>query len=183
MVAPPDIIIIRGAPGSGKSQVAKALSSFYPKGVRLEVDTLRNMVISVNWTDQKEHIQLLEVAAELTKNFLKRKLKPAIVVDTFSGNKLEKFLKDLQNRKKKVLKVEIFSLYCSDAELVRRLKARKIGGFKDFEISKEINVYTQNLKFENEIKIDTTTLSVKEIAGKFAKEWPWLLNGNYEKHK
>jgi predicted PilT family ATPase len=36
-----DIIIIRGAPGSGKSQTAKSLSKYYPKGERLEVDSIR----------------------------------------------------------------------------------------------------------------------------------------------
>jgi uridine kinase len=35
-----DIIIIRGCPGSGKSQTAKSLSQYFPEGVRLEVDTI-----------------------------------------------------------------------------------------------------------------------------------------------
>ena len=62
-VPTPDVIILRGAPGAGKSALSKELAKRFPKGVRLEVDTLRSMVISVDWTNQQEHKDLLQVAA------------------------------------------------------------------------------------------------------------------------
>ena len=68
-----DIIIIRGAPGSGKSQTAKSLSQVFPKGVRLEVDTIRQMVISVDWKNQQEHIDMLQASTKLVYEFLQLK--------------------------------------------------------------------------------------------------------------
>jgi adenylate kinase family enzyme len=76
-----DIIIIRGCPASGKSQTAKKISKSFPKGVRLEVDTLRQMVISVDWTNQQEHINLLQVSTGLVIDFLKLGFSPVIVIE------------------------------------------------------------------------------------------------------
>src|ERR1700740_2801409 len=95
----PDIIIIKGAPGSGKTETGKLLANHFPKGVRLEVDTVRSMVISVDWTNQKEHIQLLDMSAKITVDFLKTGLSPVILIDTFSGDKLNGFLKTINGLK------------------------------------------------------------------------------------
>jgi predicted kinase len=93
----PDVIILRGAPGVGKSTLAKELAQHFPKGVRIEVDTLRGMVISVDWTNQQEHKDLLQVAAQLTRQFLGLGFKPVLVVDTFSGDKVKDFLDTVNN--------------------------------------------------------------------------------------
>ena len=76
-----DIIILRGAPGSGKSQTAKSLSKFFPKGAKLEVDVLRQMVISVDWKNQKEHINLLQVSTGLVYDFIWQGFNPVIVTE------------------------------------------------------------------------------------------------------
>src|SRR5882724_2148092 len=90
-----DIIILKGAPASGKSQTAQRLTQFFPKGVKVEVDILRQMVISVEWTNQEEHINVLQVSARLVHDFLKLGFKPVIVVDTLSGDKITKYLETL----------------------------------------------------------------------------------------
>ena len=77
-----DIIIIKGAPASGKSHTAKSLSKHFPKGARIEVDNLRNMVISVDWKNQTEHINILNLSANLVNEYLQLGFKPVIVVDT-----------------------------------------------------------------------------------------------------
>ncbi len=158
-----DVIIIRGAPGSGKSETAKALSHYFPKGVRLEVDTLRNMVVSVDWTNQKEHITLLEISARLTLQFLSSGFKPVIVVDTFSGDKLTGFLEILKQQNA-ALFINIIGLYASEESLKNRLDNRTDGLFKDFEISKKLNAQTLKNKFETELQIDTTTLTKEKTA-------------------
>src|SRR4051812_35009310 len=91
-----DIIILRGAPGSGKSETAKSLSQWFPKGVRLEVDTLRQMVVSVDWKNQQEHINMLQASAGLVYDFLKCGFSPVIVVDTFSGDKVIRFVQRIR---------------------------------------------------------------------------------------
>jgi chloramphenicol 3-O-phosphotransferase len=162
---PADIIILRGAPGSGKSQTAKSLSQFFPKGVRLEVDTIRQMVVSVDWKNQQEHINMLQVSAGLACNFLKRGFSPVIVVDTFSGDKIIGFMNRIRHLDSK-LAISVFGLFTTDDELERRLALRQNGEFKDVEICKRLNNDVLKIKHETEFQIDTTGLLPVETAHK-----------------
>lgn len=159
-----DIILLRGAPCSGKSQVAKCLSEFFPKGVRMEVDTLRNMVVSVDWTNQEEHINILHLSSKSVYHFIQLGFSPVIVVDTFSGNKIQKYIQDLYKLDKS-LSIKIFGLYTSEDELKRRIALRKHGEFRDFKICKRLNEEVLKLKYDNEYQIDTTGLLPKDSAG------------------
>lgn len=152
-----DIIIIRGAPGSGKSQTAKNLSKHYPKGVKMEVDVLRQMVISVDWKNQDEHINLLTLSTRLVYDFLNLGFSPVIVVDTFSGDKIEKYLEHLYELKQE-LSIKIFGLYVTEEELRRRLEFRTSDEFRDFPICKKLNDDLLKKKYANECQIDTTGL-------------------------
>ncbi len=158
-----DIIILKGAPGSGKSQTAKSLSQFFPNGVRMEVDTLRQMVIAVDWKNQAEHINILQASTGLVYDFIKLGFSPVIVVDTFSGNKIKEYLKrvyELDN----TLSVKIFALFTTEEELKKRLELRPNEEFKDFGISKKLNEDTIKHKDGNEVQIDTTGLLPIETA-------------------
>lgn len=160
-----DIIIIRGAPGSGKSQTAKSLSQFFPKGVRLEVDTIRQMVISVDWKNQQEHIDMLQASTKLVFDFLQFAYSPVIVVDTFSGDKINKYLDTLYQLDKD-LSIKIFGLYTTDDELKRRLDLRTSAEFKDFPICKRLNDDVRKWKHDSEYQVDTTGLSPTQTAEK-----------------
>ena len=158
-----DIIIIRGAPGSGKSQTAKSLTQFFPKGVKLEVDTLRQMVISVDWKNQEEHIHLLRVSTGLVHDFLKLGFSPVIVVDTFSGDKIIKYIESLYQLDK-TLSLKLFGLYVTDEELRRRLDLRSEPEFRDFGICKKLNDDLLKIKYNRECQIDTTGLLPMQTA-------------------
>lgn len=158
-----DIIIIRGAPGSGKSQTAKCLAEFFPQGVRMEIDKLRSMVISVDWTNQTEHINILEISTKLICDFLEIGFKPIIVIDTFSGDKILKFLTDLQEINNE-LNIAAFGLYTSTKELTKRINKRKKGEFKDVAICLKLNEDLLKIKSENEMQIDTTSRKPQETA-------------------
>lgn len=160
-----DVLAIKGAPGVGKSSAAKSLAPFFPRGVKIEVDILRKMVVSVDWKNQAEHIALLQVAARLTHDFLQMGYRPAIVVDTFSGDKIHRFLEDLK-KLDGVRTAKVFSLYVSDLELQRRLQARPADEFKDFGISAKLNADVQRLRHPSEYQIDSTDLTPEEIAGR-----------------
>jgi len=158
-----DIIIIRGAPGAGKSQSAKCLSKFYPEGVRLEVDILRSMVISVDWTNQSEHINMLNISTKLVYDFIKLGFRPVIVVDTFSSDKIVKYLDNL-NQLDKDLSIRVFGLYTSEEELKRRIQSRKKGEFRKYDICQRLNEEVMKKKYAGEYQIDTTGLLAKETA-------------------
>ena len=169
MKAGTDVIIIRGAPASGKSQVAKCLAQFFPKGVKVEVDSLRKMVISVDWTNQSEHISMLQVSARLVYDFLKLDFKPVIVVDTFSGDKIDKFLESLSQFDRSI-SVKLFALYVTEDVLKKRLELRSGSEFRDFKICKKLNEDVLKIKQASEYQVDTSALSPMQAAEKIRNE-------------
>ncbi|MBE0662283.1 MAG: AAA family ATPase [Bacteroidales bacterium] len=158
-----DIIIIKGAPATGKSTTAKELAKYFPRGVRMEIDNLRSMVISVDWTNQKEHVDILNISIQLITSFYELQLKPIIVVDTFSGDKIHAYYEQLISVGKD-WKISIFGLYASENEIQKRLDIRSDDKFKDFEICKKLNSDTKKYQHEYELQIDTTDLTAKETS-------------------
>ncbi len=158
-----DIIIIRGAPASGKSQTAKSLATFFPKGVRIEVDNLRNMVISPDWKNQKEHISILSLSAKVVTEFLQLGFKPVILVDTFSGDKIIKYLEELWQLNSE-LSIRIFGLHVSDQELIKRIESRESWEFRDKDICLRLNEDVLKYKRDLEYQINTTGIEPMETA-------------------
>jgi tRNA A37 N6-isopentenylltransferase MiaA len=158
-----DVILIKGAPGVGKSQTAKSLTKYFPNGVRMEIDNLRSMVISVDWTNQNEHINILSLSTNLVIDFLKLEYSPIIVVDTFSGNKIINYIEKLKSIQNDLF-VKIFGLYTSENELKKRIDLRNDDEFKDFDSCKKLNKDTIKFKQKDEILIDTTGLHSENTA-------------------
>ncbi|MCX6312096.1 MAG: AAA family ATPase [Bacteroidetes bacterium] len=152
-----DIIILRGAPASGKSQSAKSLATFFPKGVRIEVDNLRNMVISPDWKNQSEHINILSLSTKVVAEFIQLGFRPIIVVDTFSGDKMNKYLEELRQLNPE-LSIKIFGLHVSEEELIKRIESRESWEFKDVNICVRLNGDVLKFKHDSEYQINTTGL-------------------------
>lgn len=166
---PPDVIIIRGAPGVGKSLASKCLASHFPKGVRIEVDILRAMVISVDWTNQTEHINILLIATGAVRDFLKLGYKPVIVVDTFSGNKLTQFLNNICAHGN-CLDIHAFALVAASEVLNIRVENRPLGQFKEIDICQKLNKAVLKHIHPIEKLIDNSNLTPEETADMILKQ-------------
>jgi len=163
MVSVPDIILIKGAPGVGKSTAARLLASSFPKGALVEVDSLRKMVINVDWTCQREHIDLLRLAAVFADGLVGSGISPVLVVDTFSGDKVDCFLGAFhQGRPGRC--TAIFSLHASPEALSMRLMGRNANEFRDLDVSLRINQDVLNLRKSDEFIIDTTEMSPTQVS-------------------
>lgn len=162
ILEPAGVIIIRGAPGVGKSEAARGLARHFPGGTRIEVDNLRSMINSVRWTDQQEHKNLLQVAARLTGDLLALGFIPAIVVDSFSGDKVDAYLDTLRQLNPAV-GVWLFGLYATEAALQSRLEGRRDDQFKDFAIARKINADLSRFRHLDEVQIDTSILTQHEV--------------------
>ncbi len=159
----PDVIVIRGAPGVGKSSTAKWLAGSFPGGSRVEVDVLRKMVISVNWKKQDEHVLMLDVAAGLVHDLAEAGFRPVIVVDTFSGDKVTRFLEILRTQRE-TRTFLVFSLYASETSLQQRLHERPSDEFRDFEIAKRLNDDIHRFPAPGEQLVDSSDLSPDQVA-------------------
>ncbi|BDG02843.1 AAA family ATPase [Anaeromyxobacter oryzae] len=154
--SPPDVIIIRGAPGSGKSQTAKLLASRLESGVRMEVDALRSMVFPVDWTNQAEHVSVLVVA-----DFVRLGHRPVIVVDTFSGDKVVRFLSDLRELHR-AIEVRVFALLVAPAVLRARVLQRPACGFRDVDVSLKLTADVLKHLQPFERLVDNSSLTPEE---------------------
>ena len=121
------------------------------------------MVISVDWTNQSEHINMLNISTKLVYDFIKLGFHPVIVVDTFSSDKIVKYLDNL-NQLDKDLSIHVFGLYTTEEELKRRIQSRKKGEFRKYDICQRLNEEVMKKKYVGEYQIDTTGLLAKETA-------------------
>jgi predicted kinase len=159
----PDVIVVRGAPGSGKTLTTKCLARRFPGGVRIEVDTLRSMVISVNWTSQPEHIAILSLSAELVVGFLRLGYGPVLVDDTFSGDKLAAFVAQLRSRQPDI-DARLFALTTEPTVLDRRVESRPADHFKDRGICQRLNADVPRHMQPGELLIDNSALTPEQTA-------------------
>jgi adenylate kinase len=83
-----DIIIIRGAPGVGKTTLARKFKKYYPDGVTIEVDYVRGMINGAKWVDRTEHRRGLTATWAICSTYLGYGYKPIIVVDTFTSSRM-----------------------------------------------------------------------------------------------
>lgn len=158
-----DLILLKGAPGVGKSTAAKFLARHLPSGVLIEVDELRRMVIGVKWTDQSEHRAVLTLGAQLAGGFLQAGFAPVILVDTFSGDKLDGFLGAFRAEHPHGT-VCVKVLHASEEALRDRVINREAGGFRDLTISMRINCEVVRDAKPFEELIDTSNLSPPQVA-------------------
>lgn len=121
------------------------------------------MVISVNWTKQEEHTQLLAAAAGFVHDLAEFGFRPVIVVDTFSGDKVMRFLEILAARQRERT-TEVFALHAAETALEQRLLTRPAHEFKDFEVSRQINADVVKFQMPRETLIDTSEVSPEVVA-------------------
>lgn len=159
----PDLILLKGAPGVGKSTAAKLLAGHFPSGVRVEVDALRQMVIGVNWKDQVDHRRILTLSAQLAAGFLRSGFAPVILIDTFSGDKINGFLSAFRAECPQS-RVFIGVLYASDEVLRQRVIGREADGFRDIPITLRTNLESVRDAQPFETLIDTNNLSPIDVA-------------------
>ena len=102
-----DLLIVRGAPGVGKSTAVRRLRKHIAGGAVIEVDSLRGMIAAVQWVNTEQHWVALDLARVLITSFLTKGYRPVVLVDTFSRGKLTRFVRDIRQS------YRVVSLYAS----------------------------------------------------------------------
>lgn len=157
-----DLILLKGAPGVGKSTAAKLLAQHFPSGVRIEVDTLRAMVTDVKWTDQAEHRHLLTLLAQLAAGFLRSGFAPVILIDTFSGDKIDDFLAGFRSECPQS-RVFVAVLHASGDVLRHRVLNREAEAFHDVTVAMRINQESVHCARFFETLFDTSNIPPTDV--------------------
>lgn len=156
--------MIRGAPGIGKSTLARALRDALQRGAVLEVDDFRGMQ-AIDWESEAQHDIALEVALVAAARFAGLGVRPLILVDTFCGGRLavaQRRLSELGKRHSTV------SLWLEPDVLRARLEARE-SGFKCWPSSRGVNTEIRANRYPSETMIDVGELAPERLVERVAR--------------
>lgn len=154
------LLALRGAPGVGKSSVARLLADLLPASV-VEVDDLRGELwrsgLTDAWTDEDRHQVALLHAASTARALLRAGIGHVIVVDTFNDADLASFRQFLDDVPARALAL------VADPEVLEPRVLRRPGGpeaFRDAAVSLAMNAAL----LVGAEHLDTTTRPPSEIA-------------------
>jgi predicted kinase len=159
-----DVLLVRGAPGVGKSTAVRALRKQIGAGAIVEVDHVRGMIADVRWVDTEHHLAALAVTRGIVRSFLSRGFRPVVVIDTFSRGKLRQFVADLAGETD--ARYRVASLHAADDTLLSRVAGRPANEYREPEVSLLLNEEVRQNRYPREELVDTTHLSPGEVASR-----------------
>ncbi|MEQ1735938.1 MAG: AAA family ATPase [Rhodoglobus sp.] len=154
-----DVLVLRGAPGVGKSTLGRGLRRALARGAVVEVDDLRAMITQVDWSNRAHHDLALEVAQVALARFVALDARPAVLVDTFSRGRLTAVQTRLDDAG---LRHHTVSIWVEPTVLAARLEART-AGFKDWEPSRILNEEVRANRYPHEQLVDATALDPEAL--------------------
>ncbi len=163
------LIILRGAPGTGKSTIAKNLCDFQKRIVWLKVDLFKRIFAD----ESTEALEYANLTAISTLKFLLDNNFSVVMEGVFQN--LEHVGTALQIAKEQNIPAFVFELTCSIEELNRRDENReevKNGWRKP--LGTEVITYLinkiQNSRFVRAARLDTEKLSIDDCVNKIKAE-------------
>ena len=151
-----ELIIIRGAPGVGKTSVVSMLRSKVAGGIFIETDTLRAMVNHVDWDDTRTHLNAVQASKTLAFAFLEMGYRPVFLIDTLSGGTLDIVIKDCP------YEYRIISLVADEELIKTRIEKRK-SNFMNVEKAAQVNRLILESDAAHNFTLNTTTRSIDDI--------------------
>ena len=161
----PDVIVLRGAPGVGKSTTARQLRRLLTAGATVEVDVVRGAFHAVDWSDRSQHIEAIDAALVLLDAFLTAGRRPVVLVDTFGRRALSHLMATLTRSHC------IVSLYTDPAELTARLENRPPNEFRDVALSLTLNEEVLAIRHERERLVATSGRPAEDVAREVCVFW------------
>lgn len=156
-----DFIFIGGAPGTGKTTVAKLLQK-HLKSPAIEYGWIRGFHLDEGWKDmsEKEEAMSFKNILFILRNYVKNGYKNIIVSD-FEDSRLKQLESLFPDNP-----YLIFTLFLTDEEEFKKrvLAASRDSGFRDFEKSINWNKEVREREaLPNETKIDNTQNTPEQV--------------------
>jgi broad-specificity NMP kinase len=151
--------IIRGAPGVGKSTVARAIKERFATAAVVEVDALRAMRSTPAWLERKSQLLGIGQALILARSFAEADFDPVILVDTLAPEVLRVALADVAGP------AWVFTLVADPLTLLERVRTRAGSGFRDERVICAMDAQNRAIPTspQNE-RIDTTNATPEDVA-------------------
>lgn len=154
-----DLIIVRGAPGIGKTTLGELLKNDDFFCAVIDIDEVRGMFLGEKFIchENEEYYKALELTILMVRNLRTQFVKPILITDVLAEELLEYFIIKVKN-----LSYLIINLFASNEILMQRIENRS-GGYKEIDVSLKINTkITQDTKYKF-INLDTSFLNPRSI--------------------
>ncbi|MCK5321560.1 zeta toxin family protein [Candidatus Pacearchaeota archaeon] len=165
----PNLIIIDGPIGSGKSTVANLLHKKMKRTAIVRLDRIKHLFSDYIGSSEDQQLSA-DVGKAMTKEYIKNDIN-VIVEKAFTR---EEFLKSFIEKIEKKSKVYIYQLHAPINLRKERVKNRLIPkDAKKRPTDKKIERNTehfQNFRYKNAIEFDSSKLTVKQIANKILRD-------------
>lgn len=157
----PEVIIIIGAPGVGKTTTAKILAKQL-KAIMLRLSWLRALHLDPKWKNAslREANMTYRTLVFMTKNYLRHKFHPIVIEDILSTH-AQRLKRDFRGTP-----YFIVNLVMSDNAMQKKrvLTATRDSGYRKWKDASEINrFYRRRTSGAREVKIDTTHTSPVKV--------------------
>ena len=153
------IVLLRGAPGVGKSTVAQHLCESARVGALVEVDDVRHMFTDVDWGNRQQHAAALRAATLAAMELTRTGNRPCLLVDCFGRGTAPQTVNILESMGASVATV---SLWASPEVLQERLR-RRDGPGSDAELALAMNEEVRASRV-SDVLVDTTHRTAVEAA-------------------
>lgn len=153
-----DLLLVRGAPGIGKSTIGSLFRRFAHGGVVIDIDDVRRMTNDELFLyGENEHYRnAIVVVQGMVESYLVAGYSPVIVIDVFCANILNLF-------RAKIYPGPAISatLYAQNSVLLGRMRDR-IKGYINLEVAERVNCHMLDTREMTDIWIDTTNFDSGE---------------------
>jgi broad-specificity NMP kinase len=156
-----NLILVRGAPGVGKSTLIHKVGNDLANSAIIETDELHKILSRPHWRDDIENMEILKIALDTATELSSTGSNPIFIIEVFIPKRLDLFLQSLD---KSIFKnsYKIITLKCTDEVLKGRILDR-VNGTKDIKNALYCNQEMGRKSYDREFILNTDEFEIEDL--------------------